>query len=156
MTTPPIPVTVLSGFLGAGKTTVLKNILEQRGNKKIALIVNDMAELNIDSKLIKNEVQLSQTGEKLVEMSNGCICCTLREDLILEVKKLCENGTYDALIIESTGIAEPLPVAQTFSYKDEELGIDLGQRTRLDTMVTVIDAVNIGSQLASIENVSEA
>jgi G3E family GTPase len=103
----------------------LKNILEQRGNKKVALIVNDMAELNIDAKFIKNGVELSQTDEKLVEMSNGCICCTLRDDLIREVENLCKDGKFDALIIESTGISEPVPVAQTFSYVDEETGIDL-------------------------------
>jgi len=148
----PIPVTVLSWFLWAGKTTVLKNILEQRGNKKVALIVNDMAELNIDASFIKNGVELSQTEEKLVEMSNGCICCTLRDDLIQEVKKLCETWKYDALIIESTGISEPVPVAQTFSYTDEETGIDLWQRAKLDTMVTVVDAKDFLRQLYSAES----
>jgi G3E family GTPase len=147
-----IPVTVLSWFLGAWKTTVLKHILTQRGDKKIALIVNDMAELNIDAKFIKNGVELSQTEEKLVEMSNGCICCTLRDDLIQEVKKLCEEGNYDALIIESTGISEPVPVAQTFSYTDGETGIDLGQRAKLDTMVTLVDAKDFLRQLYSAES----
>lgn len=147
-----IPVTVLSWFLWAGKTTVLKHILMQRGDKKIALIVNDMAELNIDASLIKNGVGFSQTEEKLVEMSNGCICCTLRDDLIQEVKKLCEEGTYDALIIESTGISEPVPVAQTFSYVDEETGIDLWQRAKLDTMVTVVDAKDFLRHLYSAES----
>jgi G3E family GTPase len=155
MSKSPIPVTVLSWFLWAGKTTLLKHILTQRGDKKIALIVNDMAELNIDASLIKNGVELSQTEEKLVEMSNGCICCTLRDDLIQEVKKLCEQGNYDALIIESTGISEPVPVAQTFSYVDEETGIDLGQRAKLDTMVTVVDAKDFLKQLYSAESLYE-
>jgi G3E family GTPase len=152
MSKSPIPVTVLSWFLWAGKTTLLKHILTQRGDKKIALIVNDMAELNIDASLIKNGVELSQTEEKLVEMSNGCICCTLRDDLIQEVKKLCENGSYDAVVIESTGISEPVPVAQTFSYVDEETGIDLWQRANLDTMVTVVDAKDFLRQLYSAES----
>lgn len=137
-----IPVTVLSWFLWSWKTTTLKHILQNREWHKVAIIVNDMAELNIDAELIKNEVQLSQTEEKMVEMSNGCICCTLREDLLIEVKKLCESWTYDALIIESSWISEPIPVAQTFSYTDEETGISLSDYCILDTMVTVIDASN--------------
>lgn len=137
-----IPVTVLSGFLGAGKTTILNNILKNRDGLKVAVIVNDMSEVNIDAKDVAREVTLSRTDETLVEMSNGCICCTLREDLLHEVKKLCQNGQYDALIIESTWIGEPVPVAQTFSYIDEETGIDLSQWAKLDTMVTVVDAYN--------------
>ncbi len=137
-----IPVTVLSGFLGAGKTTILNNILKNRDGLKVAVIVNDMSEVNIDAKDVAREVTLSRTDETLVEMSNGCICCTLREDLLHEVKKICQNGQYDALIIESTGIGEPVPVAQTFSYIDEETGIDLSQWAQLDTMVTVVDAYN--------------
>lgn len=122
---------------------------------KVAVIVNDMSEVNIDAQQVSREVVFSHTDEKLVEMSNGCICCTLREDLLHEVQKLCEQGTYDALIIESTGIGEPLPVAQTFSYVDGESGIDLSQRARLDTMVTVVDALNFMKDWGSDESLSE-
>lgn len=134
-----IPVTVLSGYLGAGKTTILNQLLANRAGRKIAVIVNDMSEINIDSQLIQ-EQGFSRTTEKLVELSNGCICCTLREDLMIEVEKLVAAGDIDAIVIESTGISEPIPVAQTFSYIDEETGIDLTPHCRLDAMITVIDA----------------
>ncbi|CAM3021949.1 zinc metallochaperone GTPase ZigA [Moritella viscosa] len=136
-----LPVTVLSGFLGAGKTTVLNHILHNRDGKKVAVIVNDMSEINIDAAFVKNEVSLNRSDEKLVEMSNGCICCTLREDLLLEVDKLAKDGRFDYLVIESTGISEPLPVAETFTFADEN-GISLSDVATLDTMVTVVDAVN--------------
>ena len=136
-----LPVTVLSGFLGAGKTTVLTHILNNRQNKKVAVIVNDMSEINIDSTMVQNDVELSHKEEKLVEMSNGCICCTLREDLLLEVNKLAKEGRFDYLVIEATGISEPLPVAETFTFADED-GVSLSDVSKLDTMVTVVDAVN--------------
>ncbi len=136
-----LPVTVLSGFLGAGKTTVLSHILNNRENKKVAVIVNDMSEINIDAETIKNEISLNRSEEKLVEMSNGCICCTLREDLLKEVTNLANQGRFDYLVIESTGISEPLPVAETFTFADEN-GISLSDVADLDTMVTVVDAVN--------------
>ena len=136
-----LPVTVLSGFLGAGKTTVLSHILNNRENKKVAVIVNDMSEINIDSAIVQDEVSLNHSEEKLVEMSNGCICCTLREDLLEEVTSLAQQGRFDYLVIESTGISEPLPVAETFTFADEN-GISLSDVAELDTMVTVVDAVN--------------
>ena len=136
-----LPVTVLSGFLGAGKTTVLSHILNNRQGKKVAVIVNDMSEINIDGALLKNDISLNHKDEKLVEMSNGCICCTLREDLLIEVGKLASTGQFDYLVIESTGISEPLPVAETFTFADED-GISLSDIATLDTMVTVVDGVN--------------
>ncbi|MCU0491611.1 MAG: zinc metallochaperone GTPase ZigA [Chloroflexaceae bacterium] len=137
-----LPVTVLSGFLGAGKTSLLNHVLHNRAGLRVAVIVNDMSEVNIDAQLVRQGgASLSRTDEKLVEMSNGCICCTLREDLLLEVGRLAHEGRFDYLLIESTGIAEPLPVAETFTFEDES-GRSLGEVARLDTMVTVVDAYN--------------
>ncbi|WP_339900017.1 zinc metallochaperone GTPase ZigA [uncultured Gilvimarinus sp.] len=150
-----LPVTVLSGFLGAGKTTVLNHILHNRDNRRVAVIVNDMSEVNIDADSVKNDITLNRREEKLVEMSNGCICCTLREDLLLEVRALAESGKFDYLLIESTGISEPLPVAETFTFADED-GVSLSDISRLDTMVTVVDAVNFSAEYEHAKDLKDS
>ena len=154
MNQPPLPVTVFSGFLGAGKTTLLNHILANRAGLRVAVIVNDLSAVNIDATLVRDAAALSHSEEKLVELSNGCICCTLRDDLLVEIKRLAAEKRFDAILIESTGVAEPMPIAETFTFVDDD-GASLSDVARLDTMVTVVDAFNFLRDYGSADALAE-